>query len=79
MSNSFFDVDFPNSIGGVMKSWPGHVLSVRLARSIHNSKFKSWREVLADHAGFSSIHGIGKRGLKDVTAMFAGVGITFEG
>lgn len=74
---AFLNETFPGSIAGVMTSWPGKVLSVRLARVLHASSFTSWRDVFENPNLFNNLRGTGDVLRTEVVELFREVELSF--
>ena len=76
--NNHIDKGFPDDIAGVMRSWPGRVLSVRLAHCIHDGEFKTWRDIFDNYAALAEIDGVGAVLISEVAELFGVIGMGFE-
>lgn len=74
---AFLNTEFPGNIGGVMMSWPGQVLSVRLARVLHASDFTNWLGVLEDPEAFADLRGVGTGIKAEVAGLFSSIQVEF--
>lgn len=74
---AFLNAEFPDDIAGVMTSWPGRVLSVRLARILHDSDFTNWITILEDPERFLELHGVGRGVKAEVSDLFSGIRLRF--